>query len=57
MPRWQRDHCIDWDPNHQGLTPAEGSRLCGNVDSAAGPAHPGSDIQAGNMGPGSSKAQ
>jgi hypothetical protein len=45
------------DHNQQGLTPAEVSRLYGNVDSAAGPARTGSGAQAGNMGPGSQKAQ
>jgi hypothetical protein len=45
------------DHNQQGLTPAEVSRLYGNVDSAAGPARTGSGVQAGNMGPGSQKAQ
>lgn len=45
------------DQNQQGLTPAEVSRLYGNVDSAAGPARTGSGVQAGNMGPGNQKAQ
>lgn len=45
------------DPNDRGLTPAEVSRLYGNVDSAAGPGHTGSGVPTGNMGPGSPKAQ
>lgn len=45
------------DRNQQGLTPAEVSRLTGNVDSSAGPARTGSGVQAGNMGPGNQKAQ
>ena len=45
------------DHDRQGLTPAEVSRLYGNVDSAAGPARTGSGVQAGNMGPGNSKGQ
>jgi hypothetical protein len=45
------------DKSHQGLTPAEVSRLTGNVDVDAGPAKTGSGVQAGNMGPGNAKAQ
>jgi hypothetical protein len=45
------------DRNQQGLTPAEVSRIYGNVDSAAGPARTGSGVQGGNMGPGNQKAQ
>ena len=45
------------DVNRQGLTPAEASRLSGNVDSSAGPARSGTGAQPGNMGPGSMKAQ
>ena len=39
------------------LTPAESSRITGHVDSAAGPRRNGSEEQAGNMGPNSSKGQ
>ncbi len=50
--RWQGA-----DRSNQGLTPAEVSELYGNVDSAAAfNPNPGS-VQAGNMGPGSAKAQ
>jgi hypothetical protein len=46
------------DRDHQGLTPAQVSRLTGKVDvDASGPARTGSGAQAGNMGPGNSKAQ
>jgi hypothetical protein len=45
------------DKNQQGLTPAEVSRMYGNVDSAAAPARTGSGVQGGNMGPGNQKAQ
>jgi len=45
------------DNSKQGLTPAEVSRLYGNVDSAAMPAKTGSGVQAGNMGPGNQKGQ
>ena len=45
------------DHAQQGLTPAEVSRLYGNVDSAAAPARTGSGVQPGNMGPGNQKAQ
>ena len=45
------------DRNQQGLTPAEVSRMYGNVDSAAAPARTGSGVQGGNMGPGNQKAQ
>jgi hypothetical protein len=45
------------DKSHQGLTPAEVSRIYGNVDSAAGPARTGSGVQGGNMGPGNQKGQ
>jgi hypothetical protein len=46
------------DPNDQGLTPAEMSQITGAVDTdAMGPALSGSDVQAGNMGPGNSKGQ
>lgn len=45
------------DRNRQGLTPSEVSRLTGHVDSSAPPALTGSGVQAGNMGPGNSKAQ
>jgi len=45
------------DRNQQGLTPAEVSRIYGNVDSAAGPARTGSGVQGGNMGPGNQKGQ
>ncbi|HVO87622.1 MAG TPA: hypothetical protein VMV45_03695 [Casimicrobiaceae bacterium] len=43
------------DRSRQGLTPAEVSRLYGNVDSAAPPPRTGSGVQPGNMGPGNSK--
>jgi len=45
------------DANHQGLTPAEVSRLTGKVDSNAGAPLSGSGVQAGNMGPGNSKGK
>ena len=45
------------DKSQQGLTPADVSRMYGNVDSAAAPARTGSGVQAGNMGPGNQKAQ
>jgi hypothetical protein len=45
------------DRNSQGLTPAEVSRIYGNVDSSAGPSLSGSGVQPGNMGPGNSKGQ
>ena len=46
------------DPNHQGLTPAEISRLTGNVDSStAGMPMSGSGAQPGNMGPSNAKGQ
>jgi hypothetical protein len=46
------------DRGNAGLTPAEVSRLTGKVDvDQAGPARTGSGVQAGNMGPGNSKAQ
>jgi len=45
------------DNSKQGLTPAEVSRLYGNVDSAAMPARTGSGVQGGNMGPGNQKGQ
>lgn len=46
------------DANGQGLTPAEVSRLTGNVDSStSGPALSGSGVQPGNMGPGNTKGQ
>ena len=41
----------------QGLTPAEVSRMYGNVDSAALPAKTGSGVQPGNMGPGNQKGK
>lgn len=46
------------DPNRSGLSPAEVSRLTGNVDSStSGVPRSGSGVQPGNMGPASSKAQ
>ena len=46
------------DPYDQGLTPNEMSQITGAVDTdAMGPALSGSDVQAGNMGPGNSKGQ
>jgi len=45
------------DSSKQGLTPAEVSRMYGNVDSAAGPARTGSGVQPGNMGPGNQKGK
>jgi len=39
------------------LTPAEVSRIYGNVDSAAQAPLTGSGVQAGNMGPGNSKGK
>jgi hypothetical protein len=46
------------DVDGRGLTPSDASRLTGNVDtSALGPPLTGSDVQPGNMGPGSTKAQ
>jgi hypothetical protein len=45
------------DRGGQGLTPAEVSRLYGNVDSAAPPAMTGSGVQPGNMGPGNAKGK
>lgn len=51
--RWDRH-----DQGSQGLTPAEVGRLTGkvDVDTSAAP-RTGSDVQPGNMGPGSVKAQ
>jgi hypothetical protein len=45
------------DVKRQGLSPAEASRITGNVDTSAGPAKSGSGVQPGNMGPGSAKGQ
>jgi hypothetical protein len=52
-----RDHIILPDDATNTATPAESSRITGHVDSAAGPPRTGSDEQAGNMGPNSSKGQ
>ena len=43
------------DTRHQGLTPAEVSRLTGHVDSNAPAPLTGSGQQGGNMGPGNSR--
>jgi hypothetical protein len=46
------------DPNNRGLTPAEISRMSGNVDSTASSLpKSGSGVQPGNMGPSNSKGQ
>jgi hypothetical protein len=46
------------DPNHQGLTPVEISRMTGKVDSStAGMPMSGSGAQPGNMGPSNAKGQ
>ena len=45
------------DLNNQGLTPAEASRISGNVDTSAGPTRSGTGTQTGNMGPGNAKGQ
>ena len=46
------------DRNNSGLTPAEISRMTGNVDSStAGMPKSGAGAQAGNMGPANSKGQ
>jgi len=45
------------DSTHQGLTPAEVSRLSGRVDSNAPAPLSGSGVQGGNMGPGNSKGK
>lgn len=46
------------DPNNQGLTPAEISRMTGKVDSnTSAVPKTGSGAQAGNMGPSNSKGQ
>ncbi|MEP6678624.1 MAG: hypothetical protein ABJB78_04950 [Betaproteobacteria bacterium] len=49
--RWQT-----MDPDNRGLTPAEVSKMTGNVDSSTS-ALPksGSGVQPGNMGPGNTK--
>ena len=45
------------DPNNQGLSPAEASKLTGNVDTSTGPTLSGTGVQPGNMGPGNAKGQ
>ncbi len=46
------------DRDNRGLTPAEASRITGNVDSTgSGVRRSGSGAQPGNMGPGNSKGQ
>jgi len=46
------------DPNSQGMTPADISRMTGKVDSnTSGAPMSGTGAQPGNMGPGNSKAQ
>jgi hypothetical protein len=46
------------DRDNRGLTPAEVSRMTGNVDSTtSGVPRSGSGVQPGNMGPSSSKGQ
>jgi len=48
----------DMDRSGQGLTPAQVSKLSGNVDSStAGLPKSGSGVQPGNMGPANSKGQ
>ena len=46
------------DPDTRGMTPAEISRMTGNVDSStSGAPMSGSGVQPGNMGPSNTKAQ
>jgi hypothetical protein len=56
-----RDLRTRWDTmdrDNRGLTPAEISRMTGNVDSTtSGVPRSGSGAQPGNMGPSSSKGQ
>jgi hypothetical protein len=52
-----RDGILLPDDATNTMTPAESSRITGHADSAAGPPMTGSEEQAGNMGPNSSKGQ
>lgn len=53
-----RTHWDTMDRDSRGLTPAEVSRMTGNVDSTtSGVPRSGSGVQPGNMGPSNSKGQ